>query len=109
MSIIALESHIQKLTEDLENSHLMSDVLVDMITDELVKLHAQLYYERQQPPTWDMVSNLELAAAKNAVELRNKRIVKLLRKEIKEVVPGFGQSMYIAGLEKAIAIIKKDK
>jgi hypothetical protein len=47
----------------------MSDVLVDMITDELVKLHAQLYYESQQPPTWDMVSNLELAAAENAVNL----------------------------------------
>lgn len=51
MSIIALESHIQKLTEDLEHSHLLSDVLVDMITDELISLHAQLYYEKSLEST----------------------------------------------------------
>ena len=42
---VALESHIQKLTEDLEHSHLLSDVLVDMIHDEIARLQAQLDYE----------------------------------------------------------------
>lgn len=42
---VALESHIQKLTEDLEHSHLLSDVLVDMIQDEIARLQAQLDYE----------------------------------------------------------------
>lgn len=74
MTNIALESHIQKLTEDLEHSHLLSDVLVDMITDELVKLHAQLYYEQNNVLTWDMVNNLEKAAAENAVVLAKLRI-----------------------------------
>ena len=45
MTNIALESHIQKLTDDLEHSHLLSDVLVDMIQDEIARLQAQLDYE----------------------------------------------------------------
>ena len=45
MTNIALESHIQKLTEDLEHSHLLSDVLVDMIQEEIARLQEQLDYE----------------------------------------------------------------
>ena len=45
MTNTALESHIQKLTEDLEHSHLLSDVLVDMIQEEIARLQKQLEYE----------------------------------------------------------------
>jgi hypothetical protein len=45
MTNTALESHIQKLTEDLEHSHLLSDVLVDMIQEEIARLQEQLDYE----------------------------------------------------------------
>ncbi len=71
---MALESHIQKLTEDLEHSHLLSDVLVDMIQEEIERLHKQLDFENNNILTWDMVNDLENAAAENAVVLAKLRI-----------------------------------
>jgi hypothetical protein len=45
MTNIALESNIEKLMIDLQHSHLMSDVLVDLIQEEIARLQDQLDYE----------------------------------------------------------------
>lgn len=74
MTNIALESHIEKLQEDLEHSHLLSDVLVDMIQEEIARLQEQLDYENNNVLTWDIVNDLENAAAENAVNLTKERI-----------------------------------